>query len=252
MKGAHRLINPSLWLLCMNTIIDSLPHYLVRETLWFVAQLRLAKIVGAAGKVERIQKLLNELDLAHVADTRIGGDGASSGGLSGGQKRRVTVAIELVTNPALVFLDEPTSGLDAYGSLKVIKVLKQLAERGRTIVCTIHQPRADIFKLFDKLLLLKDGTTMYFGGANNSLDYFAEQGVQVDKSVNPADFVVDLTHVQKDSEGGTSQLQLDELVAKYRSSASAQRVAQLIASVEGVSWLFFDDMKARIGIMKQQ
>ena len=214
-------------------------YRIARETLWFVAQLRLSKSIGTKAKVERIDKLLTELDLAHVADERIGGIGGSSGGLSGGQKRRVTVAIELVTNPSLVLLDEPTSGLDAYGSLKVVKVLKLLAERGRTVVCTIHQPRADIFKLFDKLLLLKDGETMYFGDAQSSLEYFSRYGVEVDTTVNPADFVVDLTHVQKDSNGGTSQVKLDELVEKYRSSEEATRVNQVLQSVAVVCYVVY-------------
>jgi len=169
-----------------------------RETLFFVTELRMGNRVSTEEKYFRVLETLRALDLEHVADTRIG-DG-ESGGLSGGQKRRVTVAIELVTGPSLILLDEPTSGLDAYGSLKLVSVLRKLADEGRTIACTIHQPRADIFNMFDNLLLLKFGVTMYFGSIKGILPYFEALGLAIDYSVNPADFIVDLTQDKTASE----------------------------------------------------
>jgi|GEM_PF-3370854 len=168
------------------------PNLTPKETLYFVSELRLDGKISSKMKYKIVLKALEDLGIEHVADTRIG-NGESGGGLSGGQKRRVTVGIELVTGPGLLFLDEPTSGLDAFGSLELAKVLRKLADDGRTIACTIHQPRADIFSLFDKLLLIKFGRTMYFGDINGIFPYFESLGVKVDYSVNPADFIVDLT-----------------------------------------------------------
>mmetsp|Transcript_19538 Transcript_19538/g.32134 ORF Transcript_19538/g.32134 Transcript_19538/m.32134 type:complete len:825 (-) Transcript_19538:38-2512(-) len=170
-----------------------------RETLYFVVELRMKESVSREEKRNRVIQTLKELDLTAVADTRMG-DGDGGGGLSGGQKRRVTVAIELVTSPGLILLDEPTSGLDAFGSLKLVQVLRNLADDGRTIACTIHQPRADIFNLFDNLLLIKLGVTMYFGPINGIFPYFESLGVPVDYNVNPADFIVDLTQDKSEEE----------------------------------------------------
>lgn len=200
------------------------PNLSARETLWFVAELRLKKSISVCSKSVLIKQLLKQLDLSQVADTRIG-QGDSSGGLSGGQKRRVTIAIELVTNPSLVFLDEPTSGLDAYGSLKVMKVLKSLADNSCTIICTIHQPRSDIFKLFNNLLLLKAGQTMYFGPAKDCITHFKSAGVSVDSTVNPADFILDLTHAP-------SYEKLDTLVQLYLNGALSKRTEAVVAQIE--------------------
>ena len=164
----------------------------VRETLFFTCELRLPHIVSTRHKFQIVERVLQSLDLVHIADSRIGDD--VTGGISGGQKRRVTVAIELITNPSLIFLDEPTSGLDAYGSLQVVSVLRNLADAGRTVVCTIHQPRSDIFKLFDTLMLMKLGRTMFFGPSSEVLPFFRSAGQEVDESKNVADFIVDLTH----------------------------------------------------------
>lgn len=164
----------------------------VRETLYFAAQLRLPGSVSAEERAAVVEQTLKDTDLLHVADTRIGDD--VSGGLSGGQRRRATVAIELINQPRLLFLDEPTSGLDAFGALQVTTALKRFADRGQTVACTIHQPRSDIFALFDQLLLMSSGEIMYFGPVTDIYPYFESVGVSCDTSVNPADFIVDLTH----------------------------------------------------------
>ena len=164
----------------------------VRETLEFAAALRLPASVDEVARRARVEETLHDTDLLHVADTRVGDD--VSGGLSGGQRRRVTVAIELINQPALLFLDEPTSGLDAYGALQVCHALRKFGDRGQTIACTIHQPRHDIFLLFDQLMLMSKGQTMFFGPIADIFPYFSSIGVPCDPGVNPADFIVDLTH----------------------------------------------------------
>eukprot|EP00123_Amoebidium_parasiticum_P009594 comp19578_c0_seq1/m.23017 comp19578_c0_seq1/g.23017 ORF comp19578_c0_seq1/g.23017 comp19578_c0_seq1/m.23017 type:complete len:697 (-) comp19578_c0_seq1:129-2219(-) len=169
----------------------------VRETLLFAAEFRLPDEMSPSAKMRVVDDVIRSLDLGIVANTRIGDD--RSGGLSGGQKRRVTVAIEMVANPSVLFLDEPTSGLDAYGSLRLVRVLRRLADKGHNVVCTIHQPRSDIFALFDDLYLMKAGRTIYAGPIKGIRDYFLEAGYEMDPTVNPADFIVDLTQ-KKDEE----------------------------------------------------
>ena len=105
------------------------------------------------------------------ADRKIGG--GLIRGISGGEKKRASIGTELIFNPSVLFLDEPTTGLDSYTSLKLAELLKFLAKKkGRTIVATIHQPNSQIFGQFDKLLLLKNGTTIYMGDAQEAIDHF--------------------------------------------------------------------------------
>lgn len=143
------------------------------------------------------------------------------GGISGGQARRVTVGLELITEPSVLFLDEPTTGLDAYSSLTLVKTLRKLADSGRTLLCTIHQPRPDIFRLFDKLLLMKAGEIAYFGPVTDMKDYFAHIGLTIPEDVNPADFVVDLTYSKEASDKAESENTVDRLVNEYTKSALA-------------------------------
>lgn len=170
----------------------------VREMLTYTAELRLPGGVEAiAAKAAAVERVIRELDLSNVADTRIGG--ASRRGISGGQARRVTVGVELVTSPSVLFLDEPTTGLDAYSSLLLVRALRRLADTGRTILCTIHQPRSDIFTLFDTLLLMSAGHVGYFGPTTTIRPYLSSLGIALPDGTNPADFVVDLTYAKEAS-----------------------------------------------------
>jgi ABC-type multidrug transport system ATPase subunit len=129
----------------------------VRETLMFAAMLRLPRTMPLRYKQRRVQDVMKELGIDGIADHVIGIPGQQRG-ISGGEKRRVSIGKALVTSPQLLFLDEPTSGLDAYNASMVMSCLKRLCRQGnRTIVVTIHQPRSNIFKLFDSLLLLATG-----------------------------------------------------------------------------------------------
>ena len=132
----------------------------VREMLMTAAQLRLPEVVSTQQKKERIQSLAHELGIEHILDRRYGESGDR--GISGGEKRRVQIACQLVTGPSVVFLDEPTSGLDAFNAMAVCRFLKEYASRkNRTVIMSIHQPRSDIFYTFDRLLVLGDGFTVY-------------------------------------------------------------------------------------------
>ncbi|CAG8818918.1 21149_t:CDS:2, partial [Gigaspora rosea] len=132
------------------------------------------------------------LGILEIRDSKIGDTGTRS--ISGGEKRRVSIACELVTSPSILFLDEPTSGLDAYNAYNVVESLVTLArDYRRTVICTIHQPRSNIFALFDQLLLLGNGHMIYSGEANKCQSYFESIGHKCPPGFNLADYLVDLT-----------------------------------------------------------
>jgi ABC-type multidrug transport system ATPase subunit len=164
----------------------------VRETLLFSANLRLPESMSADKKAAIVNEILEELGLSHVRDSFIGGANAMRG-ISGGERRRVSIGIELVTSPAVLYLDEPTSGLDSASAFQVVKVLARLAHtRGRTVIFTIHQPRSDMFALFDDVLLLAQGSTLYSGPATHALHYFESMGKPCPEGYNIADHLLDV------------------------------------------------------------
>lgn len=128
----------------------------VRECLLFSANLRLGAGVSVEDKEALVDEVLVELGLNKCRDTFIGSE--RSKGISGGERKRTSIGVELITDPSLVFLDEPTSGLDSYSAYKIVELLKALSHQGRcTIMCTIHQPSSEIFLLFDNCIMLKSG-----------------------------------------------------------------------------------------------
>ena len=131
------------------------------------------------------------MNLRKVANSRVGTP--LSRGISGGERRRLNIGAELVTSPSLLFLDEPTSGLDARNALNVMRSILRLCRvTGRTVVCTIHQPRSNVFAMFDRLLLLDRGHTVYFGPAKDAVAYFGRLGFVCPQFANPADYLLDL------------------------------------------------------------
>jgi len=163
----------------------------VRETLQFQADLRLShKLFTKEQREQRVEQVMKDLAIDHRADMRIGD--TEKRGLSGGEKKRVAIGVQLVTDPSILYLDEPTSGLDSYNSLAVIRLLRKLAERGKTIITTVHQPRSTIFDLFDRLLVLNFGQTVYLGPAKEISPYLAKYGFVIPNNMNPADYVIDV------------------------------------------------------------
>jgi len=181
--------------------------------------------------------MLEVLGLKHVATTYIGDNMIR--GISGGERKRTSIGVELITNPSMVFLDEPTTGLDSKTSENVVSLLHDLANKGgRTIVCTIHQPSSQIFTQFDDLLLLVRGNIIYQGPTASAIDYFASIGFPCPKLSNPADYFMKVMNEsgimlealeQTDNKRSLEALNMSpETIEKI----FAQRVAKLTASYQ--------------------
>ncbi|CAK7315980.1 broad substrate specificity ATP-binding cassette transporter ABCG2 [Vulpes vulpes] len=162
----------------------------VRENLQFSAALRLPTTMTSHEKNERINKVIQQLGLDKVADSKVGTQFIR--GVSGGERKRTSIGMELITDPAILFLDEPTTGLDSSTANAVLLLLKRMSEQGRTIIFSIHQPRYSIFKLFDSLTLLAAGKLMFHGPAQEALGFFASVGYHCEPYNNPADFFLDV------------------------------------------------------------
>jgi ATP-binding cassette subfamily G (WHITE) protein 2 (SNQ2) len=167
----------------------------VRESLVFAARLRRANVVPDSEKVEYVEKIIKILGMSAYADAIVGEQGS---GLNVEQRKKLSIAVELVAKPSLLlFLDEPTSGLDSQSAWAIVKMLRDLANAGQSILCTIHQPSATLFEEFDRLLLLrKGGQTVYFGkiGENSRimLDYFESNGARkCNSNENPAEYMLE-------------------------------------------------------------
>ncbi|KAK5848127.1 hypothetical protein PBY51_005769 [Eleginops maclovinus] len=217
----------------------------VRENFTFSAALRLPAAVSQKEKEQKVETLIQELGLGRVADSKVGTQLIR--GISGGERKRTNIGMELIIDPPVLFLDEPTTGLDASTANSVLLLLKRMANSGRTIILSIHQPRYSIYRLFDSLTLLVHGKQVYHGPAQTALDYFSEIGYTCEPHNNPADFFLDIingdsTAVALNSKDGrdadvlsTSMQGIeDKLVEEYRScSHYRQTKAELERITEG-------------------
>lgn len=171
-----------------------LPTLTVHETIVDSALLRLPKDMTRAAKLQRVEDVERQLGIYQIRDQIIGSEEGSGRGISGGEKRRVGIACELVTSPSILFLDEPTSGLDAFNAYNVVECLVNLVKTyNRTVIFTIHQPRSNIVALFDQLVLLAKGRTVYSGRFSQCQAYFDSIGYTCPPGFNIADYLVDLT-----------------------------------------------------------
>ncbi|KAJ4705444.1 ABC transporter family protein [Melia azedarach] len=182
-----------------------LPHLTVKETLRYAALLRLPKTLTKEQKEKRAIDVIYELGLERCQDTMIGGSFVR--GVSGGERKRVCIGNEIIINPSLLFLDEPTSGLDSTTALKIVKMLQDIAEAGKTVVTTIHQPSSRLFHKFDKLILLGKGSLLYFGKASEAMVYFSSIGCTPLIAMNPAEFLLDLANGNLNEVSVPSELQ---------------------------------------------
>ncbi|KAM8928326.1 LOW QUALITY PROTEIN: broad substrate specificity ATP-binding cassette transporter ABCG2-like [Lycaon pictus] len=203
----------------------------VRENLQFSAALRLPTTMTSR-KNERINKVIQQLGLDKVADSKVGTQFIR--GMSGGERKRTSIGMELITDPAILFLDEPTTGLDSSTANAVLLLLKRMSEQERTIIFSIHQPRYSIFKLFDSLTLLATGKLMFHGPAQEALGFFASVGYHCEPYNNPADFFLDVINgdssaVVLNREDQEGEVKVTEEPSK-RGTPFIERIAEFYAN----------------------
>ncbi|KAL3645804.1 ABC transporter G member 14 [Castilleja foliolosa] len=180
------------------------PHLTVFETLLFTALLRLPQTLTKDEKAHHVDHVISELGLTTCSDSMIGDPFLR--GISGGERKRVSIGQEMLINPSLLLLDEPTSGLDSTGAHRIVNTLKGLARGGRTVVTTIHQPSSRIYYMFDKVVVLAQGSPIYFGPGSDAVEYFGSVGFATSITVNPADLLLDLANgIGPDFEHATDQ-----------------------------------------------
>jgi ABC-type multidrug transport system ATPase subunit len=195
----------------------------VRETLTYAACLRLPATLDAQTRRLIVEQTIQELGLSEAADTLIGGAGRK--GISGGEKRRVSIGCVLVSLPSVLVLDEVTTGLDSFTAFQLLETLHDLAQRGRTVILSLHQPRSDAFPLFSKLLLLSQGSVVYSGETKECLPYFTSLGYEPEDRTNPLDFLIDISSVdhRDDIQEQESREQVARLVQQWRETEIARR-----------------------------
>ncbi|EGR32908.1 hypothetical protein IMG5_067050 [Ichthyophthirius multifiliis] len=155
------------------------------EAFKFSADMRL-KDISEDEKIQKVKSLIKLLGLEKCKDTKVGN--AIIRGISGGERKRTSIGVELLTNPSILFLDEPTTGLDSITSLNVIELLKKLSHIGVNVISTIHQPSSEIFVIFERLILICEGKIIYQGIANQAVEYFNQQNLKCPDFSNPADY----------------------------------------------------------------
>lgn len=193
----------------------------VRETLSLAAELQLSEDYSVDEREKYVNNLLFKLGLVSCAETRVGD--AKVRGISGGEKKRLSLACELIASPSVIFADEPTTGLDAFQAEKVMETLRQLAEDGHTVICSIHQPRGSVYYKFDDILLLAEGALVYSGPAREEpLAYFSKFGYSCPDHVNPAEFLADLISIDYSSAESvySSHKRIDSLVESFSQQSS--------------------------------
>lgn len=195
-----------------------IPSLTIRETLQYSANLRLREASTNAERREIVEEVILELSLKEVANTRVMY-------CSGGEKRRTSLAIQLLSNPSVLYLDEPTTGLDATSAFHLVTTLEALARKGRTIVTTIHQPRSEIWSLFDRVVLLTQGNCAYSGPAAECIPYFTTLGFPLPPFCNPAEHIIDAVAVDTRSPEleASSSARVEDLKEAWKEPSHAIR-----------------------------
>ncbi|KAB2097309.1 hypothetical protein ES319_A01G162900v1 [Gossypium barbadense] len=198
----------------------------VRETLSLAAELQLPEISSVEERDEYVNNLLFKLGLVSCADSIIGD--AKVRGISGGEKKRLSLGCELIASPSVIFADEPTTGLDAFQAEKVMETLRLLAQDGHTVICSIHQPRGSVYGKFDDIVLLTEGTLVYAGPARDQpLEYFSRFGYQCPDHANPAEFLADLISIDYSSADSvySSKKRIDALTGPKQGMKFGKKIA---------------------------
>ncbi|ERN15919.1 hypothetical protein AMTR_s00039p00224920 [Amborella trichopoda] len=227
---------------CEQTDIHS-PQITVEESVVYSAWLRLALQIDQKTKVEFVKEVLETIELEGIKDSLVGLP--SVNGLSTEQRKRLTIAVELVANPSIIFMDEPTSGLDARAAAIVMRAVKNIVETGRTVVCTIHQPSIDIFESFDELILMKKGGQIIYSGplgqhSSRVIKYFESfLGLpKIRDNYNPATWMLEVTSTSMEKQLGIDFADLYKESSLYLENM--ELVKQLSTPQPGSKDLYFE------------
>ncbi|XP_032539459.1 ATP-binding cassette sub-family G member 5 isoform X2 [Chiroxiphia lanceolata] len=207
---------------------DTLLSFLtVQESLTYTALLTLKKCSNNFIK-KKVDAVMTELSLSHMADKIIGSH--NIGGISGGERRRVSVAAQLLQDPKVMLLDEPTTGLDCLTANQLVLLLSELAHRDRIVILTIHQPRSELFRLFDKIAIMSFGEMVFCGNPMEMITFFSDCGYSCPEQSNPFDYYVDLTSVDTRSKERELETysRVQEIVSSYKNSEIFSKVLTTI------------------------
>ncbi|KAL2493151.1 ABC transporter G family member 29 [Abeliophyllum distichum] len=226
---------------CEQNDIHS-PQVTVKESIIYSAFLRLPKEVSDESKMTFVKEVMELVELDTIQNAIVGLPGIS--GLSTEQRKRLTIAVELVANPSIIFMDEPTSGLDARAAAIVMRTVRNTVNTGRTVVCTIHQPSIDIFESFDELLLMKSGGEIIYSGSlgTNSQDvvnYFeAIPGItRIRENYNPAAWMLEVSSAAMENRLGVDFAQVYRASSLYEQNKAL--VKELSVPPDGAEDLYF-------------
>ncbi|KAL5059787.1 hypothetical protein RYX36_031391 [Vicia faba] len=232
---------------CEQNDIHS-PNVTVHESLLYSAWLRLSPEINTESRKKFIDEVMELVELKPLRNALVGLPGVS--GLSTEQRKRLTIAVELVANPSIIFMDEPTSGLDARAAAIVMRTVRNTVDTGRTVVCTIHQPSIDIFESFDELLLLKQGGKEIYVGplrhhSSNLISYFEGiEGVsKIKDGYNPATWMLEVTSSSKEVELGIDFADLYKNSELYRRNKTL--IKELSIAAPGSTDLYFRSQYSR-------
>ena len=205
----------------------------VREAIWQSLLLRTPAEMNKEQQKQRLEETLRIFRLQQAKDTVVGNPDKK--GISGGERKRTAIAMDVCIRPSVLFLDEPTSGLDTYTAFTVVKILKNLTTLGHTIVMTIHQPSSEIFGLCDDLMVMARGEILYLGEAQASVPYFSGLGYPCPQCSNPADYFfmsviqgVDMASEEENQQGGeVAEVKLQRLLQAWRQSPQNASITAL-------------------------
>ncbi|XP_038989423.1 ABC transporter G family member 5-like [Phoenix dactylifera] len=211
------------------------PLLTVRETLMFSARLRLGGSLPPSQLSSRVESLLRELGLGSVADARVGDAGGRVRGVSGGERRRVSIGVDAVHDPRVLILDEPTSGLDSTSATQIVDMLKTMAEsRGRTVILSIHQPGSRIVKLFGSVLLLAHGSVLHQGTVDQLSSHLRSLSLQVPLQVNVVEFAIDSIDALQQHKRQETLVEHHQQQQQDQREAQEQPLLQLPKKGEGI------------------
>uniref|UniRef100_A0A803NE50 AAA+ ATPase domain-containing protein n=1 Tax=Chenopodium quinoa TaxID=63459 RepID=A0A803NE50_CHEQI len=193
-----------------STLIDALANRISKESIKgrrdpdiFQLNLDFLDLFQSRKKKARVEVLIDQLGLRGAANTVIGDEGHR--GVSGGERRRVSIGIDIIHDPIILFLDEPTSGLDSTSAFMVVKVLQRIAQSGSIVVMTIHQPSSRILNLLDRLIFLSRGQTVFTGTSSELPLFYSEFGCPIPEGENRTEFALDHIQELEESSDGPKQ-----------------------------------------------